>query len=54
MVKRLKKKGLNAWLVGKRKQLWTVSYSSFGTRKEAIEALEFAQIENPKAWILNQ
>ena len=54
MVKSLKKKGLNAWLVGKRKELWTVSYSSFATRKEALEALVIAQKENPKAWILNQ
>lgn len=54
MVKTLKKKGLNAWLVGQRKKLWTVSYSSFATRKEAVEALALAQTENPKAWILNQ
>jgi len=54
MVKTLKKRGLEAWLVGKRKNLWTVSYSSYATRKEAVNALALAKAENPKAWILNQ
>lgn len=54
MVKALKKKGFNAWVIGKRKGLWTVSYNSFATRKEAIESLTFVKVDNPKAWILNQ
>ncbi len=54
MVKKLKKQGFDAFIIGKRKGLWTVSYSSFVTRKEAVNALENAQDHNDKAWILNQ
>jgi hypothetical protein len=54
MVKKLKKQGFDAFIVGKRKSLWAVSYNSFATRKEAVNALEFAQEHNDKAWILNQ
>ena len=54
MVKKLKKSGFNAFIVGKRKGLWTVSYNSFVTKKEAVNALGFAQNHNEKAWILNQ
>ncbi|MGB0886885.1 MAG: SPOR domain-containing protein [Vicingaceae bacterium] len=54
MVKKLKNKGFDAFIVGKRKGLWAVSYNSFVTRKEAVNALEFAQDHNSKAWILNQ
>jgi len=54
MVKTLKKQGFDAFIIGKRKGLWTVSYSSFITRKEAVNALENAQGHNDKAWILNK
>ncbi len=54
MVRKLKKKGFSSFIVGKRKGLWAVSYNSFVTRKEAVNALEFAQDHNSKAWILNQ
>lgn len=54
MVRKLKKQGFDAFIVGKRKGLWTVSYNSFVTRKEAVNALESAQAHNNKAWILNQ
>ena len=54
MVRKLKKKGFDSFIVGKRKGLWAVSYNSFVTRKQAINALEFAQDHNSKAWILNQ
>ena len=54
MVKKLKKQGFESFIVGKRKGLWAVSYNSFVTRKEAVNALEFAQDHNDKAWILNQ
>ena len=54
MVRKLKREGFNASIIGKRKNLWTVSYSSFSSRKEAIEALADAKSHNTKAWILNQ
>ena len=54
MVRKLKREGFNASIIGKRKNLWTVSYSSFATRKDAIEALADAKSHNNKAWILNQ
>ncbi|MDG1475652.1 MAG: SPOR domain-containing protein [Vicingaceae bacterium] len=54
MVKKLKKQGFDAFVVGKRKGLWAVSYNSFVTRKEALNALENAQAHNDKAWILDQ
>lgn len=54
MVRKLKKQGFDAFIVGKRKGLWAVSYNSFVTRKEAVNALDFAQDHNGKAWILNQ
>jgi nucleoid DNA-binding protein len=54
MVKKLKKAGFDASIVGKRKGLWTVSYNSFATRREALEALTDAKGHNDKAWILNQ
>lgn len=54
MVRKLKKQGFDAFIVGKRKGLWTVSYNSFVTRKEAVNALENAKAHNTKAWILNQ
>ncbi len=54
MVRKLKKQGFDAFIVGKRKGLWTVSYNSFVTRKEAVNALESAQAHNDKSWILNQ
>lgn len=54
MVKKLKKQGFDAFIVGKRKGLWAVSYSSFVTRKEAVNALDRAQSHNTKAWILDQ
>ncbi len=53
LVNKLKKEGFDAWIIGKRKGLWTVSYSSFVTRKEAVEALAKAQSHNDKAWVLN-
>ena len=53
MVKKLKKEGFNASVVGFRKGLWTVSYDSFVTRKEAVNALANAKDHNTKAWILN-
>ncbi len=54
MVRKLKKQGFDAFIVGKRKGLWAVSYNSFATRKEAVNALDFAQDHNDKAWVLNQ
>ena len=54
MVRKLKKQGFDSFIVGKRKGLWAVSYNSFVTRKEAVNALDFAQDHNKKAWILNQ
>ena len=54
MVRKLKREGFNASIVGKRKGLWTVSYNSFATRREAVKALADAQDHNTKAWILKQ
>ena len=54
MVRKLKKEGFDAAIVGQRKGLWTVSYNSFETRSEAVNALADAQSHNSKAWILNQ
>ena len=53
MVRRLKKEGFEANIVGKRKGLWTVSYNSFATRKEAVQFLTEAKGHNDKAWVLN-
>ena len=53
MVRRLKKEGFEASIIGKRKGLWTVSYSSFATRKEAVQFLAEAKSHNDKAWVLN-
>lgn len=52
MVNQLKNKGFEAWIIGKRKGLWTVSYSSFTSRKQAVEALAVAKLDNQKAWLL--
>ena len=46
--------GYNASIIGKRKGLFAVSYSSFASRKEAVEGLALAKNHNSKAWILNQ
>lgn len=54
MVRKLKKAGFDASIIGQRKGLWAVSYKSFTTRKEAVNALASAQNHNTKAWILNQ
>lgn len=54
MVKKLKKEGFNAFIIGKRKGLWAVSYNSFVTRQEAVNALASAQEHNNKAWVLHQ
>ncbi|PCJ27695.1 MAG: hypothetical protein COA97_03510 [Flavobacteriales bacterium] len=54
MVRKLKKAGFDAAIVGKRKGLWAVSYNSFPSRKEAVSALANAQDHNTKAWILKQ
>lgn len=54
MVRKLKNEGFNASIIGKRKGLWTVSYNSFMTRREAIDALANAKDHNSKAWVLNQ
>jgi len=54
MVRKLKKEGFDASIIGKRKGLWTVSYNSFATRREAVDALADAKSHNTKAWILNQ
>lgn len=53
LVNKLQAEGFNASIIGKRKGLWTVSYNSFVTRKEAVEALASAQAHNEKAWVLN-
>ncbi len=53
MVKKLTKDGFSASIIGKRKGLWTVSYSSFVTRKEAVTFLATAKDHNSKAWVLN-
>jgi len=52
MVKQLKNKGFDAWIVGQRKGLWTVSYNSFTTKKQALDALVSAKSDNSKAWLL--
>lgn len=54
MARKLKREGFSASIVGKRKGLWAVSYNSFATRREAINALTNAQAHNTKAWILKQ
>ncbi len=53
LVKQLINDGFNASIIGKRKGLWTVSYNSFATKKEAMEVLATAKAHNTKAWILN-
>ena len=53
MVRKLKAKGFNAWIVGRRKGLWTVSCNSYSTRDEAVDALAEARAYNAKIWILN-
>lgn len=45
--------GFNATIIGKRKGLFTVSYSGFSTKQEAIEGLALAKNHNNKAWILS-
>jgi nucleoid DNA-binding protein len=54
MVNELKDKGFDAFIIGKRKGLWAVSYNSFPSRRDAVNALQLAQEHNDKAWILNQ
>ncbi|PCI94860.1 MAG: hypothetical protein COB15_13180 [Flavobacteriales bacterium] len=54
MVKKLKKEGFDAFIIGKRKDLWAVSYNSFTTKKEAVNALASAQNHNSKAWVLHK
>lgn len=54
LVKKLNKAGFDAWIIGKRKGLFAVSYNSFATRKEAVDALAIAQEHNSKAWVLEQ
>jgi hypothetical protein len=54
LVKKLKQDGFDASILGKRKGLWTVSYNSFATRKEALTLFANAKAHNSKAWILNQ
>lgn len=46
--------GFNASIIGKRKGLFTVSYSNFASRKEALTGLALAKNHNSKAWILQQ
>lgn len=53
-VNKLTAKGFDAWIIGKRKGLYTVSYNSFETKKEAKNALTLAKADNAKAWILKQ
>ena len=53
LVRKLKKAGFDASIIGQRKGLWTVSYNSFGSRSSAVEALADARDHNTKAWILN-
>tara|TARA_R110001592_G_scaffold344988_1_gene636617 strand:- start:2357 stop:3394 length:1038 start_codon:yes stop_codon:yes gene_type:complete len=54
LVRKLNKAGFEAWIIGKRKGLYAVSYNSFETRGEAVDALASAQNHNSKAWILEQ
>lgn len=54
MVKKLKRAGFDASIIGQRKGLWTVAYNSVATRAAAVEALADAKDYNGKAWILNQ
>ncbi|KAB2859685.1 MAG: SPOR domain-containing protein [Flavobacteriales bacterium] len=44
--------GFEASIIGKRKGLFTVSYSGFSTRQEAVEGLAKVKNHNKKAWIL--
>jgi diphthamide synthase (EF-2-diphthine--ammonia ligase) len=44
--------GFDASIIGKRKGLFTVSYSGFSSRQEAVEGLALAKNYNGKAWIL--
>lgn len=54
LVRKLNKAGFDAWIIGKRKGLYAVSYNSFESRREAVDALASAQNHNSKAWILEQ
>lgn len=54
MLKEFKKAGFKASIIGKRKNLWTVAYGSFSSKKQAVNALADAKDYNGKAWILNQ
>lgn len=52
-VKELINAGFNASIIGKRKGLFTVSYSGFSSKQEAVEGLALAKNHNSKAWILS-
>jgi hypothetical protein len=55
LFKKLKKKGFEARMVGTFKNLYTVSYSSFATREEAVAMLdEVKNTENTAAWLLEK
>jgi len=55
LVKRLKKMGYNASIIGRHKNLYAVSYESFGTREEAVAKLESVRNNhNNKAWLLDK
>lgn len=54
LVKDLQKKGFSAWMVGERKGLYLVSYTSYATKEEALENLATVKKDNPKAWIVQK
>ena len=55
MVDKLRAKGFKAFISGKRKNMYVVSYDSFRTKTEALRKLaEIQYAENESAWILYQ
>ncbi len=55
LVKRLKKQGYQATMIGKFKGLFAVSYQSYATREEAISLLgDVKNSGNPAAWLLEK
>lgn len=49
---KLQSEGYNASIIGKRKNLFTVVYGTYSTRKEATEQLQAIRENNTSAWLL--
>lgn len=55
LVKKLKKLGYDASIIGKHKDLYAVSYESYATREEALTTLASVRNNhNDKAWLLDK